>query len=172
MASCPSSLSPCQKCSGPKPLGRGRRYCDQCRPVFSTDKLARDKANQKRLYSDPEWVENKKKKARSVYAANAEHERERSRQNHLWYLYRMSVSQFNALLAAQDGRCASCGTDEPNGNGWHVDHDHACCPGERSCGECIRGILCGNCNQGLGNFGDDPERLLAAVRYLLKGDKV
>lgn len=28
----------------------------------------------------------------------------------------------------------------------HVDHDHKCCPDKKSCGLCVRGILCDACN--------------------------
>lgn len=27
-----------------------------------------------------------------------------------------------------------------------TDHDHECCPGARSCGVCVRGIVCYDCN--------------------------
>ena len=40
---------------------------------------------------------------------------------------------------------------------YHIDHYHGCCPGRYSCGKCIRGLLCGPCNVGLGHH----ERLMA-----------
>lgn len=82
--------------------------------------------------------------------------------------YGLTSTQFDALLASQGGGCAVCKTPDPGGRGtWHIDHDHTCCPGKRSCGACIRGILCSGCNIGLGHFGDDADRLMQAAAYLL-----
>lgn len=47
-----------------------------------------------------------------------------------------------------------------------VDHDHTCCPGNKSCGKCVRGVLCPKCNWGLGHFRDNPAYLRAAANYL------
>lgn len=66
-------------------------------------------------------------------------------------------------LQKQDNICACC--HQPLTN-WEVDHDHSCCPGRESCGECIRGILCRTCNSTLGAARDNPDTLLSAVRYL------
>jgi hypothetical protein len=79
----------------------------------------------------------------------------------------LTPEAFCALLDSQGGMCAICHSPEPGGSGyWHIDHDHACCPGQRSCGRCLRGILCMNCNMMLGLVHDDMRRLQAALDYL------
>lgn len=64
------------------------------------------------------------------------------------------------------GGCRICGFKAD----LHVDHDHTCCDFKassvRSCGECVRGVLCGPCNRGLGHFRDRPDLLRAAAEYL------
>lgn len=82
--------------------------------------------------------------------------------------YKLTQQDFEAILAAQDGGCAICGSPEPGGRWaqWSVDHDHACCSGIKSCGECVRGILCYMCNQGLGSFKDSVVSLRRAADYL------
>lgn len=83
--------------------------------------------------------------------------------------YRMTRHDYYALLAAQGGGCAVCGSLDPFGKGsFHVDHDHSCCPGERTCGECVRGLLCHFCNFMLGNAKDTPDVLRAGADYLEK----
>ena len=49
-----------------------------------------------------------------------------------------------------------------------IDHDHSCCPGRSSCGMCVRGVLCGECNRGLARFRDDPRLLAEAIAYLAR----
>lgn len=81
--------------------------------------------------------------------------------------------QYEDLLRHQLHRCAICQSDTPQGVGtWHLDHDHRCCPGETSCGKCVRAALCAKCNWGLGNFGDDPQVLRKAAEYLEKRNQV
>jgi hypothetical protein len=48
----------------------------------------------------------------------------------------------------------------------HIDHDHACCEGAKSCGKCIRKLLCWGCNSALGLIDDRVEVAQALVDYL------
>lgn len=82
--------------------------------------------------------------------------------------YKLTVDAYNAMLAAQNYRCAICNTDDPPQGQWHVDHDHSCCPEKWTCGECVRQILCSPCNLAIGLLGDNPETVLAAAEYLLR----
>ena len=65
-----------------------------------------------------------------------------------------------AMWLQQQSCCALCRSPLPDINKSTVDHDHV--SGK------IRGILCHNCNLGLGHFKDDPIRLQAAIDYLNK----
>jgi Recombination endonuclease VII len=78
----------------------------------------------------------------------------------------LAEGQYNAMLKAQNGLCAICLNPEPQGVALSVDHDRSCCAGNRSCGKCIRELVCRNCNVGLGMFHDDPVTLRAAATYV------
>jgi Recombination endonuclease VII len=83
--------------------------------------------------------------------------------------YGLTLTAYDEMLARQGGRCAICRTENPGGKQpeyFNVDHDRSCCPGFRSCGKCVRGLLCAQCNFGLGNFRDDVTALRAAADYL------
>lgn len=80
--------------------------------------------------------------------------------------YGITIEQYEGLLEKQNGGCAICGCGNKDGRLLAVDHDHACCPGEQSCGRCTRSLLCTKCNTGLGAFGDDIGLLEAAIAYV------
>ncbi len=78
--------------------------------------------------------------------------------------YGLEARDWYRLLDVQGGACAICGDIEVSR--FHVDHDHDCCAGDRSCGRCVRGLLCHGCNIALGGFRDDPVTLVMATVYL------
>ena len=96
-----------------------------------------------------------------------ERRNKRSRKNtKLKYRYNLPWMQFFRLFVRQDGNCAICDLPFTPNNTPRVDHDHKCCPGERSCGKCVRGLLCFTCNNGIGSLKDDPAILRAAAAYV------
>lgn len=81
--------------------------------------------------------------------------------------YGMTIEQYDAVLLSQDGKCKGCGRSAATSTvAFCVDHDHSCCPGKTTCGVCVRGILCSNCNAALGMVNDNPETLRSLIQYL------
>ena len=79
--------------------------------------------------------------------------------------YHLTLEKYTQMLEDQDGKCAIC--KQKTEKSLHIDHDHSCCPERgKSCGKCIRGLLCDSCNNGLGRFKDSTEILQAAIEYL------
>jgi hypothetical protein len=78
-----------------------------------------------------------------------------TREFHLRRRYGIGQAEVDEMLAAQSGKCAICCRPNPG----HVDHDHA--TGK------VRGLLCFNCNQALGNARDDVNVLYRAALYLM-----
>lgn len=63
--------------------------------------------------------------------------------------------------------CEVCGTVEGD---IGIDHDHHCTAGHpisKGCDLCYRGILCSSCNGALGMVGENADRILALLSYLL-----
>lgn len=71
--------------------------------------------------------------------------------------YGINTDDVNAKLVEQNG-CAICHTWQPGVKGWHIDHNHTTMK--------TRGILCHQCNVGLGNFADDMNAIESALHYL------
>ncbi len=88
---------------------------------------------------------------------------------HIARKYNITPESWEEMYAAQGGRCRICQSAITRTQA-QTDHDHGCCPGTaNSCGECVRGLLCRPCNQGLGYFRDNPARLRAAAQYVTAG---
>jgi hypothetical protein len=78
-----------------------------------------------------------------------------TREYHLRRRYGIGQADVDRMLADQGGVCAVCDKPDPE----HVDHDHL--TGQ------VRGMLCFNCNQALGNARDDVDVLRDLRRYLI-----
>ena len=78
----------------------------------------------------------------------------------LKFRYGIIVDDYNKLLKKQSGVCAICGKTNRDRK-LFVDHNH-------NTGE-IRGLLCHNCNCGLGLLGENIDFLKKAFEYLNYG---
>lgn len=68
--------------------------------------------------------------------------------------YGLTEEQYASMLASQGGRCALCGEEKK----LHVDHCHDT--------NKVRGLLCMDCNTGIGKLKHDPELLRRALTYV------
>jgi len=75
--------------------------------------------------------------------------------------YGITIQQYKYLLFKQRGKCKICPLKQKDMKiALAVDHDHI--------SNRIRGLLCSNCNRGIGFFQDNPKLLRKAARYLKK----
>src|SRR3974390_1787290 len=106
---------------------------------------------------------------RRAYRRNHPHpesseSRKKSNRKYRISSYGLTQEHFDRLLNTQQHSCGMCREPFEEGQLIHVDHDHACCRTKnRSCGECIRVLLCHTCNTALGHI----ERRYAMARAYL-----
>lgn len=141
-------MKTCSSCGESKPLSEFHRRsaskdghsnkCKVCVKAYMAKRYAGNRGPT--IQRTKEW-----------HAANRDVILPRMRAYALKRNFGMSADDWESLLDFQGGRCALCGSESPRGRNWAVDHDHSCCPLRgRSCGECVRGLLCGPCNVTLG----------------------
>lgn len=98
-------------------------------------------------------------RARKFQSQNLEYKLKYWREHGFWHWlrrqYGISKLEYENLLNAQDGKCAICSCAPKR---FHVDHNHKT--------RKLRGLLCSNCNRGIGHLQDNPEVLRKAVEYL------
>lgn len=84
---------------------------------------------------------------------------EKYKQSFIKWKYGLNADDHKALLAKQGNKCAICESHQSEfQKSLAVDHCHA--TGK------VRGLLCEDCNLGLGKFKDNPDRLKKAAEYL------
>jgi hypothetical protein len=125
----------------------GHRHCPDCAVVKPLDAFPRSKSGRGGFGGYCKPCHNARGKASIDKRGGA-------REYHLRRRYGVGQADFNEMLAEQGGVCAICGAPDPQ----HVDHDHRT--------GWVRGILCFNCNGGLGQFRDNPVFLAEAITYL------
>jgi hypothetical protein len=166
-----SSTKQCRICGEVKPLddfyqmaGMRDGHRNECKACNLAEKKRRYEGDpEKHIDRVVRWREANRDRFNAYQRRNnARPERKRAmRDAYYRRTFGISADDFDALLDSQGGGCAICGTQPERVANLHLDHCHD------SGG--IRGILCVSCNQGIGQFRDDPDLLDAAARYLRHG---
>ncbi|MGW0658868.1 endonuclease VII domain-containing protein [Streptodolium elevatio] len=129
-------------------LPSGVRRCAECKQVLALEEFSRNRAASSGYNSYCKPGGN----ARTAESRQRLHGG--SRHYHLKRRYGLGAAEVDEMIKAQFGVCRICLKPRPE----HVDHDH-------DSGE-VRGVLCFNCNSGLGQFKDRPDLLRRAAAYL------
>ena len=130
-----------------------REMCSRC---YYSDKMNNNKkAPRKPATCHP----NRELYVRGMCSSCYKKERSKTRSRagegkYRFWKYKLTNADIEKMTIAQSGKCAICKTNPVK----VVDHDHA--SGK------VRGLLCPQCNTGIGQFKDDPARLLSAIHYL------
>lgn len=88
---------------------------------------------------------------------------EKKRLKKTYQRYHLTEEEYKDLVQKNNGICWICNKEKAT----CIDHDHSCCPKKsQSCGKCVRGYLCINCNNAIGRLKDDITILESAIQYL------
>ena len=174
------NMKKCPRCLEDKPVSEFNKdaskkdgFTSYCRPCSNRATKEHYEKNKERYNKNSkawkknnpdkvkEWIENNSDYWKEWEKKNPDKAKERTARQ-----YGMTREDYNNLLAQQNNRCAICREESKDGKALSVDHDHSCCPGKKSCGKCVRQLLCSGCNWMLGNAKDNPEILKAAQKYL------
>lgn len=115
------------------------------------EKLERDRLRRQQN------LEAYRERGRERYARNRDKILARARTARLWADHGLRPEQWIALWDAQGGLCYLCGNEMTEDA--VIDHDHSCCPQNKSCRTCRRGLAHSQCNSSIGMAKDDPDQL-------------
>lgn len=143
------------------------RKCSLCERELPTSEFYKDKRGVDGLTRRCRDCHSRKSyesrmKALGTPSARRDYSRKYYRQSK----YGLTPEEYELMRAEQDDKCAICNEAEIDTWRGHVkdlavDHDH-------NTGQ-VRGLLCAQCNTGIGKFKDNPELLKAAIAYLETG---
>jgi hypothetical protein len=151
---------------------KGHRTCKICKQLKTKNNFAPQgyqcrqcRTEKQRLYyaaMPPKTAEQRKKATeyqKAYRLKNLEKVKQDSRVRHIKRKFNLTQEEYNDMLKAQNGVCATCNQKCKTGNHLAVDHDH-------KTGK-IRGLLCKDCNTSLGLLKEDIQILENLKNYII-----
>ena len=142
-------MKKCVKCGEEKDLdlfAKGKGYkdgrrgtCKKCHTAYVTN-----------YYNSNPDKKDAKNKMNTFYKPN-------------YISHNITKEEYDEMLKLHNGKCHSC----KDRDAVSIDHDHTCCKsGRGSCGKCVRGILCNQCNTALGLLQDSKQKITSLLEYI------
>jgi len=120
-------------------------WCKKCK-LKNNKKYVQDHLKEKREYRHNYHLKNRDKSLMQ------------SKYNNLQIKYGITSKEYDQLIKSQNYSCKICSADISGKGKSQIDHCHI--TGR------IRGILCRDCNLGLGFFKDSLKTMIAAIEYI------
>lgn len=130
----------------------GKRFCKTCNR--EAKKRAYDADPEKYRKRSKEFKKREPEKVKAWAKRYQELNKDVVKNRYLVWRYGITLEQYDAKVVEQNRACAICEEQKP----LEVDHSHV--TGEN------RGLLCTNCNTGIGQFKDSVAKLHKAIQYL------
>lgn len=126
----------------------GMKYCPRCAEIKDVGEFGKNQANKPGLTDYCKPCHNRVMREQRIGRNGS------TRNFHLVRRYGVTEAEVDAMIERQGGRCLICRV----GAAEHVDHDHRT--------GAVRGVLCFNCNGGLGQFKDRKDTMARAINHL------
>lgn len=130
------------------------KQCTKCGETKPTSEFYKQRGK----YLRPNCKSCENKRSRAYHHANRDKRVKQISEYGKRSKYGIAPDEYEKLVASHGGKCGICGMEEVIGRALAIDHDH-------KSGK-VRGLLCSNCNNGLGRFKDDIALLAKAIKYL------
>lgn len=155
------------------PCGKDPR-CKVCRHLARRERMGAVRNNNPIAEDEVERAERRIEYTKKYVAANKE---KLARNNKVFKLktnFNLTPDQYSWLLSEQEAKCFLCKCSESKVDSrtglpmaLAVDHDHRCCSvSNKSCGECIRHLLCSSCNLVVGKIESKPALIHRFADYI------
>jgi hypothetical protein len=147
---------PCNRC-GVNPGGKNHPWCKSCQAAYYQERCRKNPERRKMLAEKAlDWRKNNRELSLKII-----------RNNNLKRKFGITIEEWDALHAAQEGKCAICGCGEISLNfksrkpqRLAVDHYHTTLKN--------RGLLCSRCNHAIERMETIPDWEVKARTYLNK----